>query len=164
MWKQEKLESQLEVIRAVKDFVIVSGGLAWHLMSPPHTERKELHDHKDVDLFVFPKDTNEVIWKLKEQGLNRYWTKYDGKSKDFIRYGGTWHKNGKWLKILIDLFSRDVPFIKIGEFRVLEPTYLLSLYGDIHLSTKCWAVQAAKILVARGISPVGRKELLEAPK
>jgi hypothetical protein len=41
-------------IEAIREFGALSGGWAWHYMSPPHVENKQLHDHKDVDLFVYP--------------------------------------------------------------------------------------------------------------
>jgi len=69
MWKQEKLEAQIETVKLVKDKVVISGGLAWHFMSPPHVETKLIHDHKDVDLLVKPEHTNEVIAILKRAGF-----------------------------------------------------------------------------------------------
>lgn len=160
MWKQEKFEAQIQALNLIKNYVTVSGGMAWHLMSPPHKETKYIHDHKDLDLFVNPKDTGIVIATLKQNGFNRYWTKYDGKTPDFIRYGKSELLKEKRVKVLIDLFSKIVPYIEIKGYRITKPEYLLSLYGGIHTSHKCVAVRAASILIARGINPVNRNELV----
>lgn len=171
MWKFQKLLAQIDTVREVHRHVIVSGGLAWHLMSPKHEESKELHDHKDVDLFVIPERFAEVIAKLKARGFTRYWTKYDSPKTSFYRYGKSeeYDPPGKqiapWMpmphvKVLLDLFVENVPSIRIGGFSVVEPSHLLSLYNTTHSSGKCVAVQAARILLARGISPVDRPELV----
>ena len=41
-------------IAAFCAFGASSGGWPWHFMPPPHVENEQLHDHKDVDLFVYP--------------------------------------------------------------------------------------------------------------
>ena len=165
MWKQEKLHAQLIEVEAIKDYVIVSGGLAWHIMSPPHEEIKTTHDHKDVDLFVIPNKFDVVVSTLKERGFTRYWTKYDGKTPNFYRYGVTSEipRDGKKIrvKVLMDLFLEEVPFITIGNFKVVEPKHLLSLYSGHHASSDCLAVRAASKLIARGIDPIGRLELVQ---
>lgn len=163
MWKQEKLEAQLEAVKLIIDKVVVSGGLAWHLMSPPHKETKLIHDHKDVDLFVEPPDTNEVIAILKRAGFVKYWTKYDG-NPGFFRYGKTEQQGEKRVKVLIDLFVEKAPFIIIQSegavFRVVKPETLLSYYRGPLQSSKCTAVKATSILISRGIYPVNRPELI----
>jgi hypothetical protein len=154
-WKQEKLLEQIDVVRSLGDLVVVSGGLAWHLMSPVHVEDKILHDHSDIDLFS---DSQEVFPKLKEMGFRRYWTKYA--TDNFYRYGRTAQRNDKRVKILIDLFIGDVPFIKVENIKVVEPRYLLGLYESTHSSKNCTAVKNAAVLVQHGINPVGRSELI----
>ena len=62
-WKQEKLLEQLSVVEALGDGIVVSGGLAWHLMSPPHIENKKHHDHSDIDLFALPEKSQETFSK-----------------------------------------------------------------------------------------------------
>ena len=164
-WKQEKLKAQLIEVEAIKDHVIVSGGLAWHLMSPPHEEVKIMHDHKDVDLFVIPDKFNIVVSTLKERGFTRYWTKYDNKTPNFYRYGLTSEipRDNKKIrvKVLMDLFLEEVPFIEINGLKIVEPKHLLSLYSGVHTSSDCTAVREASKLVARGISPVGRLEIIK---
>lgn len=171
MWKQAKLIAQLDTVKSIRDYVTVSGGLAWHLMSPEHEESKELHDHKDVDLFVIPRMWPNVVSWLKSVGFQRYYTKYDNTTPGFYRYGKSeeYHPPGKtvapWMplphvKVLLDLFLEEVPFIMVRGFKVVEPKYLLSLYGVKHLSERCTAVKAARVIVSRGESPVGRPELL----
>jgi len=166
MWKQEKVKAQLREVEAIKDHVVISGGLAWHLMSPPHEEHKLTHDHKDVDLFVFPSMFPVVIKTLKNRGFEKYWTKYDGLSKDFYRYGLTTVRQDidkpYHVKVLFDIFVEEVPWIQLDEFKVVEPGHLLSLYETTHSSKECYAVQAAMKLVKKGISPIGREELIRA--
>lgn len=157
-WKQEKLMEQLDVVQQMGNLVVVSGGLAWHIMSPPHVESKIVHDHSDIDLFALPPDSQEVFARLKEMEFNRYWTKYA--TKNFYRYGKTAQRGEKRVKILIDLFIGWVPFIYVRGYRVVDPEFLLSLYETTHSSKNCTAVRAASILVRRGISPVDRMELI----
>jgi hypothetical protein len=166
-WKQEKLQAQLIAVEAVKDYVVVSGGLAWHLMSPPHIEKKTVHDHSDVDLFIKPEYAQTVISILKGRGFQRYWTKYDRISDNFMRYGLTSEiptvdpKKPKRVKVLLDLFIEEVPSRQVGGFNVITPEALLPMYETKHASKECTAVKAATRLVARGIDPLGRKELID---
>lgn len=157
-WKNEKLLAQLDVVDALGDLVVVSGGLAWHLMSPPHVEEKIMHDHSDIDLFALPKTSYEVFAKLKSMGYSQFWTKYN--TKNFYRYGQTIQKGEKRVKVLIDLYVEEVPFIKVNGYQIVEPKYLLSLYETTHSSKDCTAVKNATILVSHGQDPVGRYELI----
>jgi hypothetical protein len=157
-WKNEKLLAQLDVVDALGDLIVVSGGLAWHLMSPPHVEEKIMHDHSDIDLFAIPETSYEVFAKLKSMGYSQFWTKYN--TKNFYRYGQTIQKGEKRVKVLIDLYVEDVPFIKVNGYQIVEPKYLLSLYETTHSSKECTAVKNATLLVNRGINPVGRYELI----
>ena len=165
MWKQEKVEAQVETLRLVKDSVAVSGGLAWHIMSPPHVESKKVHDHSDMDLFVSPLYANDVISRLKTAGFNRCWSKYDG-TQGFYRYEKTTlqsmpgESEEKRVKTLIDLFVENVPTINVSEFFVVDPPYLLRMYETKHASKECVAVKAATELIRRHINPVGRPELV----
>lgn len=161
VWNPKKIELQLQELHAISEYVVISGGLAWHLMSPPHTEIKTVHDHKDVDVFTLPGRFGVVASILKSRGFDRSWTKYDGVSKDFYRYTLTGEPGDK---VMFDVFVHDIPYIEVehplGKFLVVEPSHLLSLYEHTHTSKDCVAVKAAKLLVAAGISPVGRKELI----
>jgi hypothetical protein len=157
-WKQEKLLEQLDAVESLGDAVVVSGGLAWHIMSPEHVEAKINHDHSDIDLFAKPERSQEVFAKLKELGFNRYWTKYA--TPDFYRYGKTAVRDTKRVKVLIDLFINEVPSITVNGFQIVEPTYLLTLYETTHSSKNCTAVKNANILIKKGINPVGRPELI----
>lgn len=168
MWKQEKVEAQLETLRLLQDIAAVSGGLAWHFMSPSHEEKKTVHDHSDMDIFVPPSKANDAISRLKSRGFMRYWTKYDG-TPGFYRYGKTSETsmpgkdNYKRVKVLVDLFIEEIPTIQLKGFKVVEPSFLLSLYGHKHASKACTAVKAATLLIQRGINPVGRNELIGMP-
>jgi hypothetical protein len=161
LWNPKKIELQLLSLQEIAEHVVISGGLAWHLMSPPHEEIKTVHDHKDVDIFVFPDQFSIVVAKLKELGFEKVWTKYDGISKDFYRYSLVGEPGDK---VLLDVFVQEIPYIQVehllGSFNVVEPSYLLSLYEHTHTSKDCVAVKAATKLIAAGISPVGREELI----
>lgn len=173
MWKNDKLEAQMETVDAIKDYVIISGGLAWHIMSPPHEETKMIHDHKDVDLFIPPQWANTVIGILKGRGFNKYWTKYDGITPNFVRYGTSEIRKEdidkpleeqRSVKVLLDLFLEDIKSIEVKGYKLVEPKTLLGLYEYSHSSKNCVAVQAAIPLVARGINPVGKIDLIEGYK
>ena len=73
-------------IDAVKDYGALSGGWAWHHMSPSHVEEKHLHDHRDIDLHVFPERFAELVVVLEGRGYARQKTRFDDPSGEFIRY------------------------------------------------------------------------------
>lgn len=73
-------------IDAVKEFGALSGGWAWHYMSPPHEEEKHLHDHRDIDMHVFPDRFADLVVALEERGYRRQKTRFDDPSGEFIRY------------------------------------------------------------------------------
>ena len=161
IWDPEHLAVLGQEIEAIKDYVVVSGGWAWHYMTPPHAELKHGHDHKDADLFVAPETVPELMALLLGRGYERTWTRFDGQSDDFHRYVRTMDA-AKPIKVILDLFTGDVPFITTASgVRVVEPRHLLSLYGVKHSSDQCFAVQIAKRLVAAGISPNGRAEMAD---
>ncbi|NET46989.1 hypothetical protein [Okeania sp. SIO2B3] len=56
---------------------------------------------------------------------------------------------------MLDLFVAEVPTIKVNNFSVVEPKFLLFLYGIKHSSNHCFAVQIAHQLLQQGINPVG---------
>lgn len=167
-WPMHKVVYGLRVLEEIKPFVVVSGGWAWHFMSPPgHVEFKHAHDHKDIDLFVEPINVAMAIVKLKDMGFNRVWTRYDRlpSAEDFRRYEKTVRYDGYQFRVTIDFFIREVPYRKITSsgIRVVEPATLLTYYSNIHSSDKCFAVQAASRLLEEGIDPVGRPELVQIP-
>jgi hypothetical protein len=63
----EEIAAILAEIEAVREYVAVSGGWAWHFMSPPHSELKHAHDHKDADLFVDPDRLWEMLPLIKSR-------------------------------------------------------------------------------------------------
>jgi len=73
-------------IEAIKDYGALSGGWAWHYMSPPHKEEKHLHDHRDIDIHVFPERFAELVVVLKDRGYHRQTTRFDDPSGEFIRF------------------------------------------------------------------------------
>jgi hypothetical protein len=80
----------------------------------------------------------------------------------FIRYVERYEGG----KIVLDIYTETVPSIEVtveGEvYRVVEPSHLITLYEKTHSSKECMAVKAATKLLAQGISPVGRPELIQA--
>jgi hypothetical protein len=162
LWDETRLTVLLDELRAIRGRVVVSGGWAWHFMTPAgHSEYKHAHDHKDVDLFVRPSEVAFLLSALKRRGYERTWTRFDKLpgSKDFSRYTKTAGEDGKPVKVMLDLFAEDVPSIEVEGFRVLEPSFLLAQYGRRHGSDQCFSVQIARKLLERGISPVGHPEM-----
>jgi hypothetical protein len=174
VWPQHRIDVCLGELAAIKPWVILSGGWAWHFMSPPnHQELKHAHDHKDIDIFVQPENVAQVVATLKQRGFDKVRTKYDGlpSAEDFRRYekGVAPEKVGEGadrgpVRVTIDFFVRaDVPHRTIEGWQVVEPSFLLSLYGNIHSSDNCFAVQAAVKLLAQNIDPQGHEQLVQIP-
>ena len=168
-WPEDRIQAWIPVLQTFKDYVVFSGGFAWHFMSPVgHPEYKHAHDHKDVDIFVTPHMVGTVIGLLKRIGFRKVQTRFDRlpSDEDFRRY--EWYPKGNPVKLVIDMFVKNVPTMTINDkWKVVEPRTLLSYYGNIHSSDKCWAVQAATRLLASGVTPeglVGREELVQQPR
>jgi len=168
VWPQQRINSALVELQFIRPWVTLSGGWAWHFMSPvAHVELKHAHDHKDIDLFVAPEHVALTVSNLKQRGFQRVWTKYDRlpSNEDFRRYEKTFLLEHKPVRITVDFFVRSyVPYRVIDNWQVVDPRYLLGLYNNIHSSDKCFAVQAAVKLLAKGIDPVGREELVAIPQ
>lgn len=156
LWRQDRINYQLNEIIKISNLVTLSGGWAWHFMSPPHKEIKILHDHKDIDVFVDPIDFDKLRETLTKNGYERAKTMYDDPSGDFYRY----IKRYELGKVVFDIFVKSVEFVKVGTVKVVEPSYLVSLYGNKHTTGNCTAVNAAKELLSKKISPVLRVELV----
>jgi len=166
-WDQQHINLCRGILEAIRTQVVLSGGWAWHFMSPKgHVELKHAHDHKDIDLFVPPQEVPEVVAFLKRAGFERTWTKYDRleSKEDFRRYEKTSQLPGlKTRRVTIDFFVRAVPERLVQGFRVVEPATLLTFYSNIHTSDKCFAVKAASRLLAQGIDPEGHPDLVAIP-
>lgn len=164
-WPQYKIDACLVELEKIKELVVITGGWAWHFMSPKnHIELKHAHDLKDIDLFVRPENVSLVVTRLKQNGFEEVWTKYDKheSKEDFRRYEKIVTANDKEFRITIDFFvSNEMPTRKIDGWEVVTPEFLLSLYSNIHTSDKCFAVKASIDLIANGIVPVGRDELMQ---
>lgn len=161
-WDAHRVEvMDLEIRTFLCTKGILSGGWAWHYMSPPHEEYKLLHDHKDIDLFVSPHATPKTIWDMKDNGYKRIWTQYDDPSSNFVRF----EKYEDGVKIIIDLFTANVPYLDLGDdIRVVEPPTLLSYYkAKKHTTDDCVAVIEARKLLDKGEYPLRRQELVRAP-
>ena len=163
LWDQHRIDVCLTVLEFLKPHVVLSGGWAWHVMSPPgHPEYKHAHDHKDIDVFSATSEVPVVMGILRDLGFERVGTRYDRlpSEEEFRRYEMI--EDG--VRVTIDFFVKDVPERVVDGWRVVDPTTLLTFYGRIHSSDKCFAVVAASKLLAAGIDPVGRPELVEIPK
>lgn len=164
-WDSAELAAMQQEIEAVQDLVIVSGGWAWHFLSPPHPELRHAHDHKDADLFAAPDEVWELMTRLTERGYQKTWTRFDDQSQDFHRYVKTIEQGADTasaVKIIFDVFTQAVPFVMTDAgVRVVEPGFLLSLYGVKHGSGACFSVQIAKALLAQGNNPLGRAEMAD---
>jgi len=164
LWNESRLSTIFNEIEAVRDVVVISGGWAWHFITPPaHTEFKHAHDHKDVDVFVAPAKVGKLIDILKRRGYEKSWTQFDrlSDSQDFTRYTKIVEMKNEVVKIMLDVFIAEVPYLEVGAFRLVEPKFLLSLYGRKHGSDRCFAVRIASKLLAQGINPVGRPEMAD---
>lgn len=160
-WNPVRLAVLEEEIINLSELVVVSGGWAWHFLSPKHQELKILHDHKDIDLFVKPDDYNTILHILLASGYERASTIHDGKSKDFYRYKKFIEKDGEMVKVIIDLFLEDVPFVEVDGIKVVEPKKLLSYYDlKQHTTDDCTAVKAARIIITAGESLIKNKKLI----
>jgi hypothetical protein len=162
LWDPHRLKVMDLEIMTLTPKAALSGGWAWHYMSPrPHDEYKLLHDHKDIDLFIEPYMAGEFIGDLKRMGYKKTTTIYDNPSGQFIRY----QKHVQGVKIIIDLFMEKVPTTTVfNAVRVVKPETLLSFYSlKKHTTDDCVAVQAARKLIEKGIDPIGREELCLLP-
>lgn len=148
------ISQQIKELEVIKNWITLSGGWAWHFISPLHTEYKHLHDHTDIDIFVLPTDFLIVQLTLEDNGWKRMKTKYDNNT--FIRY-----EKHLYRKMVIDLFKGEIPNIEVKGWRVAEPSYLLSLYKTVHQSDNCIAVQSSLELQKKGISPIDNELLIE---
>ncbi len=161
-WNPARLAVMQVEIEVLKEYVTLSGGWAWHYMTPAgHIEYKHAHDHKDADLFVAPERFAALVALLKERGYERIWTRFDNRegSETFYRYAKTAQATGEAdnapIKVMLDVFVEIVPSVEAGGMRVVEPNYLLSLYGHKHTSDLCFAVRIARRLLTEGQNPVG---------
>jgi len=167
-WPQYKIDWTLAAIEPLQPYVVVSGGYAWHFMSPEgHPEYKHAHDHKDVDLYLPKANIATVMGMLSGMGFEKVRTKYDD-NPDFRRYEMVMDDgSNRPFRITLDLFDGDVESIETPSgWRVVRPDVLLTFYKTHHSSGSCWAVQSASILLDKGEAPenlVGRGYLIACP-
>jgi len=161
LWDLTKIAVLEAEVRGLSPtYCAISGGWAWHFMSPEHQELKLHHDHKDIDVFVRPLDVPRLLDYLRIRGYTRVWTKYDRTSKDFYRYERVITFEERPIKVLLDIFVEAVPTVLVNGVQIVEPQHLLTLYSGRHSTDDCTAVKAARKLVAQKINPIGRPELV----
>jgi len=168
LWPDYRIELGLEILEKLKQWIVLSGGWAWHFMSAPnHTEYKHAHDHKDIDIFVNPKNVAQVMHILLEEGFQKVWTRYDHlpSNENFRRYEKVdWLHMGRAVRITIDFFeSSTIQTKQVNGWQVVAPEELLSFYSNIHSSDKCWAVKTAVKLLSEGKNPIGNPLLTKNP-
>ena len=168
LWPDYRIELGLDILEKLKSLITLSGGWAWHFMSPKnHTEFKHAHDHKDIDIFVHPKDVAQVMNVLLAESFEKVWTRYDHlpSQENFRRYEKKeWLANGREIRITIDFFvEKNLKTILVDGWRLVEPELLLSYYSNIHTSDKCWAVKASVKLLKDNINLVGNELLSKNP-
>ncbi len=168
LWPDFRIKYGLEILEKLKPWIIISGGWAWHFMSETnHKEYKHAHDHKDIDIFVHPKNVAQVMTVLLENGFTKVWTRYDAlpSNENFRRYEKKeWLPNGKEFRITIDFFeSKSIQTTQVNGWRLVEPKTLLSFYRGIHSSDKCWAVKAAVQLLKKNLQVIGNSLLSKNP-
>jgi len=164
LWNPVRLQMIERELTAIQPYVVLSGGWAWHFLTPPgHVEYKHAHDHKDADLFVSPPLMTPLMALLTARGYERTWTRFDSlpSDVDFTRYTRVVTSESQPVKVMLDLFVADVPSVAVAEFRVVEPKFLLSQYGVRHGSGQCFSVQIARMLVARSEEVMGHPEMAE---
>lgn len=176
LWNQKRIDAlDFEIHTfALEAPIVISGGWAWHYMSPPHEELKLHHDHKDLDIFIAPKHATDLQVFLKSLGYQRVWTRFDNLPRDedhpaaklykeFFRFENRVDWEGESVKVIIDIFVGDIESIEISSenLRVVEPVKLLSMYrAKSHTTDDCTAVIAARELQVRGEPIVGNPELV----
>ena len=168
LWPDYRIELGLNILNKLKQWIVISGGWAWHFMSEEnHTEYKHAHDHKDIDIFVYPKNVAQVMRILQEEGFQKVWTRYDHLPSDenFRRYEKIdWLHIGREVRTTIDFFeAKNLETITVNGWQIVEPKTLLSFYSNIHASNNCWAVKTAVTLVTQGKNPIGNPLLSKMP-
>jgi len=110
----------------------------------PHEEKRKMEAEEILLTFInkykaelmsigngtASKETDIFVRDILER--NKYWTKYDGLDKNFSRYGATLQEGEKRVKVLIDLFAEEVPYLKEWVNAGLSEE---KIAGYIHTST-----------------------------
>lgn len=162
-WDLRKISLAEADLFDLRDHLTLSGGWAWHFLSPEgHVELKHAHDHKDMDAFVAPALVAELSVRLAGLGYQRVGTRFDKRPAPypFRRL----ERSTALGRLTLDLFTGEVPRREVRGYQVVDPRYLLGLYETVHMSKTCFAVSAARNLLARGIDPQGRAELVSIPR
>jgi hypothetical protein len=170
-WNPKRIAAQEWEIRTLSDLIILSGGWAWHFLSPPHEELKLHHDHKDIDVFVKPEHAAELFGVFDCLGYSHVSTIYDSKPpsdhpaaklyREFQRYEYHAEWEGEHVKITFDVFIGDLTSLEVDGIRVVDPKVLLSMYrAKAHTTDDCTAVIAARELLTKGVEILKNPELV----
>ena len=167
-WSQYRIDAYLKVLLPLQNHVVLSGGWAWHFMSPPgHLEYKHAHDHKDVDLMVPPEKVGLVMSLILGDGFKKVRTRFDRlpSEEDFRRYEKVVEVEDHLpFRLTIDFFVKQPRVRLVQGWMVVDPAQLIGFYSTIHSSSSCFAVLAAKKLLDCGEDPIGHPSLVEIPR
>jgi len=168
LWPQHRIDWALAAIEPLQPLVVLSGGFAWHFLSPEgHIEYKHAHDHKDVDIYIPKANIGTVMGMLPGMGFEKVRTKYD--SADFRRYEMIVEDGDiPPFRVTLDLFDGDVETLETPSgWKVVRPDILVSYYKTHHSSQYCWAVQATQKLLENGETPenlINRRAFTQCPE
>lgn len=154
--------------------VVVSGGWAWHLMTPAgHVEYRHAHDHRDLDLFLDPRFRDDAMNTLRRMGYIQSWTRFDSSAltssvgsspRPFSRHVKDALRDDRYYKVTVDLFLEPIAVREIQapwgrSIRVVPPARLLELADSQSPAAACLSARIARDLLARGLDPVGHPEM-----
>ncbi|CAM1373818.1 conserved hypothetical protein [Tenacibaculum litopenaei] len=168
LWPAHFTQKGLEILNVLQQWVIVSGGWAWHFMSAEdHPEYKQAHDHKDIDIFVTPDNRALVTQLLCAADFEKVMTPYDRLVTDskYRRYEKRdWLADGTQYTLVIDFIEIDaIPTVQVGNWTLVHPKTLLNLYQSVQSSHQCWAVRNARALQENDEMIVGNPLLTQLP-
>lgn len=86
IWNPHKLAVRMREIEALREYGALSGGWAWHYLSPPHKEEKHLHEHRDIDFHVLSERFDELVIAFGNRGYHRKAVRFDDPSGDLIQF------------------------------------------------------------------------------
>lgn len=162
-WNPVRLRVIEQELVAFQPYVVLSGGWAWHFLTPPgHTEYVAAHDHEDADVVVLPQQVAPLMVLLTARGYERAQKGcVDPDSDiDLNRYTRVVNHHAEPVKVVLGIMVADVPHVEAGGFRVIEPSLLLA-DASRHGSRACLSARIARDLVARGEKVAGHPAMAD---
>lgn len=162
-WNPLRLQVIEQELVAFQPYVVLSGGWAWHFLTPAgHTEYVEAHDHEDADVVVLPQQVAPLMVLLTARGYERTQSLGVGSESDIDmnRYERVVRHHAEPVKVTLEMMVADVPHVEAGGFRVIEPSLLLT-HAPPYGSRACLSARIARELVARGETVAGHPAMAE---